>query len=82
MQSIKTIDRAFYRMLGLKLREVRERRELTLKQVSNATGYSRSLLDQWELGLCKIKPKLYDRLCEVLQVSTSIKVDITVGFTQ
>lgn len=82
MQTIKTIDSAFYRMLGMRLREVREERQLTLKQVSKATGYSRPLIDNWELGLSKIKPKQYEKLCEALQVSTSLKVDVTVGFTR
>lgn len=80
MQTLKTIDSLFYRELGNQIRAIRQHREMTLKEVSEATGFSRSLIDHWELGFNKIKPKQFERLCEALQVSSNLKIDVKIGF--
>ena len=80
MQTLKTIDSLFYRELGKQIREIRQHREMTLMEVSQATGFSRTLIDHWELGFNKIKPKQFEKLCEALQVSTNLKVDVKIGF--
>ncbi len=79
MQTIKTIDRLFYRELGTQLRNIRQHREMTLLELSQQTGYSRPLIDHWELGLNKIKPKQLERLCDALNVSSNLKIEIKVG---
>ncbi len=80
MQSIQTIDNKFYRELGNQLRAIRQHREMTLTEVAKITGFSRSLIDHWELGFNKIKPRQFERLCEALQVSPNMKIDVKVGF--
>lgn len=80
MQQIKTIDRVFYRELGKKLRMIREKRNLTLKEVAHEMGYARSLIDLWELGVCKIKPFQLDKLCDVYNISNNLSVNVKIGF--
>lgn len=82
MQTIKTIDENYYRALGSELRKIRESRSMTLKQLSKLTGISRTQLDHYELGLSKIKKTNWVRICEALQVSESLKVEVTIGFTK
>lgn len=80
MQQIKTIDKAFYRELGKSLARIREHRNMTLKEVAHETGYSRTLIDHWELGYNKIKPKQLEKLCEVYNISNNLAVHISLGF--
>ena len=80
MQTLKTIDNYFYRELGNQIRSIRQHRGMTLQELSQATGFSRSLLDHWELGFNKIKPKYFEKLCEALQVSSNMKIDVKIGF--
>ena len=80
MQTIKTVDSLFYRELGKKLRKIREHRGMTLKEVSQQTGYSRPLIDHWELGVNKIKPKQLERLCEALNITNNLSIDVKLGF--
>lgn len=79
MQTLKTIDSLFYSELGKKLREIRHSKGLTLKEVSEETGFSRTLIDHWELGLNKIKPHQFERLCQALQVSPDLYVNLKIG---
>lgn len=80
MQTIKTVDEKFYRELGKQLRMIREERRMTLSEVSKKIGYSRSLIDQWELGYSKIKPKQLDLLCDVYDISNLMTVTVKLGF--
>lgn len=80
MQTIKTIDSRFYHELGNQIRAIRQHRDMTLLELSQETGYSRTLIDHWELGLNKIKPKQFEKLCEALQVSNNLQIDVKIGF--
>ena len=80
MQTIKTIDSRFYRELGNQIRAIRQHKDMTQRELSQATGFSRSLIDHWELGLNKIKPKQFERICEALQVSNNIHIEVKIGF--
>ena len=79
MQVIKTIDSYFYKELGLQLRNIRQEKRLTLNEISKKTGYSRPLIDRWELGITKIKPSQFERICNVLSIPTMLKVDVQIG---
>lgn len=79
MQVIKTIDSYFYKELGLQLRNIRQEKRLTLNEISKKTGYSRPLIDRWELGITKIKPSQFERLCNVLSIPTMLNVDVQIG---
>ena len=80
MQEIKTVDWLFYRQLGENIRKIRNHRNMTLKELSQATGYSRGLIDHWELGKNKIKPKQLEKLCQALDVTNNLKVEVKLGF--
>lgn len=80
MQTLKTIDELFYRELGENLRKLRHHRGLTLKELSQLTGFSRTLIDHWELGFNKIKKEQFEKLCEALQVTNNLKIDVKLGF--
>lgn len=80
MQQIKTVDSLFYKELGKKLRRIREHRNMTMKEVAQLTGYSRPLIDHWELGCNKIKPKQLERLCEVYDITNNLSVQVKIGF--
>ena len=79
MQVIKTIDSYFYKELGLQLRNIKQEKRLTLNEISKKTGYSRPLIDRWELGITKIKPSQFERICNVLSIPTMLKVDVQIG---
>ncbi len=53
---------------------------MTLEELSEKTGYSRPLLDHWELGLNKIKPKQFENVCKALNVSTSMDIKVKIGY--
>ena len=53
---------------------------MTLKDVSRLTGYSRPMIDRWELGVSKMKKSQLERLCDVLQVTNNLSVDVRLGF--
>lgn len=78
MQEIKTIDKQFYRILGMRLRIERENKRLTLNDVAKKTGFSKSIINHWELGYNKIKPRQYQMLSEVLDLSSQIKIDVRI----
>lgn len=79
MQNIKTIDSLFYKQVGEKIRKIREHRGITLKELAQETGYSRVLIDYWELGYSKIKPHQFDRICKALKVPNKITLEIKIG---
>ena len=79
MQVIKTIDSYFYRELGIQLRNIRQEKRLTLNEISKKTGYSRPLIDRWELDITKIKPSQFEKICNVLSIPTMLKVDVQIG---
>ena len=80
MSKVTTIDYLFYRKLGTELNDLRKERNLSLRELSKKTGYSRTLIDNWELGIQRIKPEQLERLCKVLEVSNNLKIDVKLGF--
>lgn len=79
MQTIKTIDKKFYQELGKQIRKIRVHRDMTQLELSLSTGYSRSLIDHWELGLNKMKPYQLEKICEALNVTNNLKVEVKLG---
>ncbi len=73
---IKTIDKHFYKKLGMQLRKARQDKELSLKDMREKTGFSKTLIDLWELGQSKIKPDQYKILCDVLDIDANFEVEI------
>lgn len=82
MAYVKTIDRKFYREVGNELRRIRTHRDMTLRELSQATGISRSQLDHYELGLNKLKDTTLQKICNALEVSSNMKIDVKIGFLE
>ena len=80
MQTIKTVDERFYQELGNQIRAIRTHRDMTQLELSQATGYSRPLIDHWELGRNKIKPHQLEKICEALNITNNLKVEVKLGF--
>lgn len=80
MQEIRTVDRLFYRQLGNEIRRIRNHRDITLKELSQETGYSKELIDHWELGKNKMKPNQLENLCKALNVTNNLKIEVKLGF--
>ena len=53
---------------------------MTLEEVAKEIGISRPLLDHWELGFNKVRPKQLDRWCKALNISNNLKVEVSIGF--
>lgn len=77
MKNIVTVDREFYQLLGLEIRKARQERRITLKELANLTGFSRPLLDRWELGVSRVKKEQYEVLCRALNISPKITVHVS-----
>ena len=77
---LKKIDRAFYRELGNCLQTIRKRRDYSLRYLAELTGLSRTTLDRYELGVTRITPKNFEKICEALNVSSNLKVEVKIGF--
>lgn len=76
---IKTIDNQFYKELGKELREIRRVRGYSLAYMGEKLGITRQCYDHYELGLLKIKPSMWDKICEVLDIYPSIEIKLRVG---
>lgn len=77
---LKKIDRAFYRELGNCLHQNRKKRGYSLRYLAELTGLSRTTLDRYELGVTRITPKNFEKICKALNVSSNLKVEVKVGF--
>lgn len=76
---IKTIDSKFYSILGDKLRDIRKQRGFSINYMAKQIGISRQCYDMYELGILKIKPKVWDKICDVLQIYPDIDISLKVG---
>ncbi len=76
---IKTIDRHFYYVLGEKMRSRRQELGYSLEQVARKVGVTRQCYDYYELGIVKIKPETWDKICEVLKIYSGIDIQVKIG---
>lgn len=76
---IKTIDEKFYRAIGNQLRHYRTKLNMSQRELAKKTGYSRAMIDHWELGANKIKPKQLEVLCNALCITNILTVDVKLG---
>lgn len=42
-------------------------------------GVTKQCYDHYELGILKIKPKTWDKICDILQIYPSIEINLRVG---
>ncbi|MEI3530139.1 MAG: helix-turn-helix transcriptional regulator [Bacilli bacterium] len=77
---IQSVDKRFAQALGNQLRIIREKRRLSLRDVQKKTGFSKTLLDYWELGLTRIKPEQLELLCKTYDISNNLDVKVRLGF--
>lgn len=68
MQKIKTIDSVFYKTLGEKIRNAREKKNMTQTELAKKIGVSKSQLINYEYGYSKLKPRMYSDICWALDM--------------
>nr|DAX05585.1 MAG TPA: Helix-turn-helix XRE-family like protein [Bacteriophage sp.] len=78
MQTLKKVDAKFWHELGLQLRKERKRQGLKIYEVAKKMGYSRSLVNHWELGYSKMNAKQYKAYCNVLNIMPKINVHVVI----
>lgn len=61
-------DRQFYKALGSVLREERENRKITQKQIGQQLGVTKAMVSYWELGKRTIMAKQLADYCEYLGI--------------
>lgn len=71
------IDNLFYRKLGDKLDLQRKKLGYSYRYLAMLTGISRSQLDNYLSGKTRIKKDTYQIICEALQISPNISIEIT-----
>ena len=76
---IQTIDKQFYIKLGDRIRDIRRKRGYTLEYMAKKLGVTKQCYDHYELGILKIKPKTWDKICDILQIYPSIEINLRVG---
>ena len=76
---IRTIDNQFYMKLGDRIRDIRRHRGYTLEYMAKKLGVTKQCYDHYELGILKIKPKTWDKICDILQIYPSIEINLRVG---
>lgn len=76
---IHTIDKHFYQELGKEISNVRHKRGYSLRYLAELTGISKTMLDFYELGKCKIKPETYKKICKSLKIPEKIDIKIELG---
>ncbi len=79
-KKIQTVDKRFAQALGNQLRLIREKRKLSIRDVQRRTGFSKTLIDYWELGLTRIKPEQLETLCQLYNISNNLDVKVRLGF--
>lgn len=79
MNGIKTIDSKFYKLVGNCIRQKRKDKGYTLDYMAKMIGVSKQAYDYIELGLVKIKPKIWDKICEILEVYSDIDIKVKIG---
>jgi transcriptional regulator with XRE-family HTH domain len=55
--------------IGVRLKELRQRRGLTLENVARPLGVTRSCISQWERGRSAPGAKYFERLSRILETS-------------
>ena len=79
MNGIKTIDSKFYKLLGSCVRQKRLDKGYKLDGMAKRLGISKQAYDYIELGLTKIKPKVWDEICEILDIYPDIEIKLKIG---
>lgn len=65
--------------LGDRIRDIRRHRGYTLEYMAKKLGVTKQCYDHYELGILKIKPKTWDKICDILQIYPSIEINLRVG---
>ena len=79
MKKLSTIDRYFYQKLGNRMNNIRLRKGISLREMSEETGLSRTALDDFFLGRVRKKDKHFGLICECLNVSPRVILDMVLN---
>lgn len=78
MQTLKKVDEKFWHELGLQLRKERQKQGLKIHEIASKTGYSRALVNHWELGYSKMSQDQYKAYCNVLKITPKLNVHVMI----
>lgn len=78
MQTLKKADAKFWHELGLQFRKERKRQGLKIHEIAEKTGYSRALVNHWELGYSKMTDKQFKAYCNVLKIEPKLNVHVMI----
>lgn len=76
---IRTIDRQFYKEFGSQLVNIMEQKKITQNALARKLGCSRQCVSHYLLGIRKIKPEMFHRICDVLEIPTTFEVKVRIG---
>ena len=76
---IKTVDRKFYRELGQAIHDKRKDKRMSLRELAKMVGCAAQMLDNYEMGLAKIKDSTLDKICDALEISNLLTVEVKLG---
>ncbi len=79
MKKLSTIDRYFYQKLGNRMNNIRLRKGITLREMSEETGLSRTALDDFFLGRVRKRDKNFELICECLNLSSKVILDMVLN---
>lgn len=72
MKDLTTIDRHFYKALGLRLNSLRLNKCKSYREMSKETGLSRTTIDRFFLGRSRIKDGNFELICKSLGITTDL----------
>lgn len=79
MQTIKRIDRIFWKKIGQVLDEERRKRGYSMQYLAELTGVRKQTIDNYILGLRRIDDNSWKKLCKALQMPEQIHIQIALG---
>lgn len=62
--------------IGERIRTIRTRRGLSCQELADMTGYSREMIDKWELGVRRLHADNLPPICAALYVSADFLLGI------
>lgn len=79
MLNIKTIDSLYYSKLGECIYFKRKEKKMTQTELAQKVGVTRQCIELYECGLRRMKPVVWEKICEALDIYSGIDILIKIG---
>lgn len=79
MQTIRRIDRIFWRKIGQVIDTERRKRGYSMSYLAELTGVTKQTIDNYILGLRRIDDTSWEKLCKALQMPEQIHIQVALG---